>query len=111
MPPKNLNKSNGLDADSALLSVVVSCFNEAAVLGLTLFVAGQYLRRHVRHPFLVLWACLAITSIRTGQYIPGEGEIWTDGFDVRAAGQLWTGDGVKGDRATGRFGRCAPSDG
>ena len=32
----------------------------AAAFGLTLFVAGQYLRRHVRHPFLVLWACLAI---------------------------------------------------
>ncbi len=32
----------------------------AAIFGLTLFVAGQYLRRHVRHPFLVLWACLAI---------------------------------------------------
>ena len=34
----------------------------AAIFGLTLFVAGQYLRRHVRHPFLVLWACLAIMS-------------------------------------------------
>ena len=32
----------------------------AAVFGLTLFVAGQYLRRHVQHPLLVLWACLAI---------------------------------------------------
>ncbi len=32
----------------------------AAVFGLTLFVAGQYLRRHVQHPFLVLWACLAL---------------------------------------------------
>ena len=32
----------------------------AAVFGLTLFVAGQYLRRHVQHPFLVIWACLAI---------------------------------------------------
>ena len=32
----------------------------AAVFGLTLFVAGQYLRRHVQHPFLVIWACLAL---------------------------------------------------
>ena len=32
----------------------------AAVFGLTLFVAGQYLRRHVQHPFLILWACIAI---------------------------------------------------
>ena len=32
----------------------------AVVFGLTLFVAGQYLRRHVQHPFLVLWACLAL---------------------------------------------------
>ena len=32
----------------------------AVVFGLTLFVAGQYLRRHVQHHFLVLWACLAI---------------------------------------------------
>ena len=32
----------------------------AAVFGLTLFVAGRYLRRHVQNPFLVLWACLAI---------------------------------------------------
>ena len=29
--PQNLNKSNSLDADSALLSVVVSYFNEAAI--------------------------------------------------------------------------------
>ena len=68
VPPQNLNKSNTLDAYPAL--------------GLTLFVAGQYLRRHVQHHFLVLWACLAITDIRTGQYVPGEGEIWADGFDV-----------------------------
>ena len=32
----------------------------AAVFGLTLFVAGQYLRWHIQHHFLVLWACLAI---------------------------------------------------
>ena len=32
----------------------------AVVFGLTLFVAGQYLRRHVQHPFLVIWACLAL---------------------------------------------------
>ena len=32
----------------------------AAVFGLTLFVAAQYLRRYVQHHFLVLWACLAI---------------------------------------------------
>ena len=31
VPPQNLNKSNSLDADSALLSVVVSYFNEAAI--------------------------------------------------------------------------------
>ena len=32
----------------------------AAVFGLTIFVAGRYLRRHVRHRFLVLWTCLAL---------------------------------------------------
>ena len=32
----------------------------AAVFGLTIFVAGRYLRRHVQHRFLVVWACLAI---------------------------------------------------
>ena len=32
----------------------------AAVFGLTIFVAGHYLRRRVQHPFLVIWAGLAI---------------------------------------------------
>ncbi len=32
----------------------------AAVFGLTIFVAGQGLRRHVQHPFLIVGACCAI---------------------------------------------------
>ncbi len=32
----------------------------AAVFGLTIFVAGQYLRQHIQHRFLVIGACLAI---------------------------------------------------
>ncbi len=32
----------------------------AAVFGLTLFVAGRYLRQSIQHRFLVIWACLAM---------------------------------------------------
>ena len=32
----------------------------AAVFGLSLWVVGQYLQQHLRHRFLVLWACLVI---------------------------------------------------
>ena len=32
----------------------------AAIFGLTIFVAGHYLRQHIHSRFLILWACLAI---------------------------------------------------
>ena len=32
----------------------------AAIFGLTIFVAGQYLRRRLESRFLILWACLAL---------------------------------------------------
>lgn len=32
----------------------------AAIFGLTIFFAGQYLRRRLQHPFLVIGACITL---------------------------------------------------
>ncbi len=32
----------------------------AVIFGLTIFFAGQYLRQHIQHRFLLIWACLAM---------------------------------------------------